>query len=299
MSDAPLLSDVDLVHRIIEVGEVRLHAVDAGEGPLVVLLHGFPEFWYSWRHQIPVLVRAGYRVVAPDMRGYNLSDKPEGVAAYDIEPLVADIAGLLDALSTPRATVVGHDWGAAVAWGFAMRHADRLERLAILNGPHPMAMLRALRTARQLRKSWYIGFFQLPGVPERALRRNDFAAVRRVFERQPVTPDAFSSADIDHYIRALSQPGALTAALNYYRALRRLRPGRVRDLMKPVDRPVRVIWGERDVALGVETASPGTAWAPHLDLVRIPDGSHWIQIDAPRQVNEALLSFLGEPAPRP
>ena len=171
-------NDDFVTHRFVRLDEVRLHLVEAGEGPLVVLLHGFPEFWYSWRFQIPVLVRAGFRVVAPDMRGYNLSDKPPGVRPYRVERLAADVAQLVERLGESRAAVVGHDWGGLVAWWFAMRHPDRLSRLSILNCPHPEHQLAMMRSRAQLRRSSYMLFFQLPLLPERSLLADGGARLR-------------------------------------------------------------------------------------------------------------------------
>jgi pimeloyl-ACP methyl ester carboxylesterase len=192
-------------HAHVDVGELRLHCAFAGpeDGPLVVLLHGFPEFWWSWRHQIPALAAAGFRVVAPDMRGYNLSDKPLGVEAYRIEKLVGDVAGLIRALGRERAHIVGHDWGAVVAWEFAMRRPEMTERLAVLNVPHPREMLKGLRRPAQLRKSWYIFFFQLPAVPERLLAQNDFAFLRKTFKGYP-------REDVDRYVEAAKRSRNLT-----------------------------------------------------------------------------------------
>src|SRR3954449_2631161 len=168
--EAPAATAERWAHREAVVNGVRLHYVEAGAGPLVVLLHGFPEFWYSWRHQIPALAAAGFRVVAPDMRGYNRSDKPRGVRAYSGDALTGDVAKLIRACGAERAVVVGHDWGAAVAWQFAMAYPALLERLVIMNAPHPARFLRALRTWRQARKSWYMFFFQLPWLPESRFR---------------------------------------------------------------------------------------------------------------------------------
>jgi epoxide hydrolase 4 len=291
----------ELEHRHVDVGGVRLHVVEAGSGPLVVLLHGFPEFWYSWRHQIPALADAGFRVVAPDMRGYNVSDKPRGLAAYSGEALAGDVCGLIEALGEERAHVVGHDWGAQVAWETAMRHPSRVDRLAILNVPHPVRMLEGLRTLRQLRRSWYMFFFQLPFVPEAALRAGDFAIPRRVLRRDSVSPDAFSEEDIERFVDAWSQPGALTAMLAYYRAAVRS-PAAIRGVLgrgdgapgvRVVEAPTLVIWGERDTALGTELAEPDRRWVPNLiGVERLPDASHWVQNDAPERVNELLIDFL-------
>jgi pimeloyl-ACP methyl ester carboxylesterase len=279
--------------RYVDLSQVRLHVVEEGEGPLVVLLHGFPEFWYSWRHQIPALAAAGMRVVAPDMRGYNLSDKPKGVSSYSIEHLTGDVRELIEACGAERACVVGHDWGGAVAWQFAMRHPGSLERLAILNAAHPLVLGRALRTARQLRKSWYMFLFQIPLLPEAIGRIGSYASLRKTLKSDPVRPDAVTDEDIDKYVEAMSQPGAATAAINYYRAAMRslLRP-REESAVRAIEAPVLVIWGEQDKYLGRELAEPPRALVPHARLERIGDASHFVQYDRPERVNELLIPFL-------
>ncbi|MEX1364267.1 MAG: alpha/beta fold hydrolase [Nannocystaceae bacterium] len=280
-----------VTHRYVQLDEVRLHVVEAGEGPLVVLLHGFPEFWYSWRFQIPVLVRAGFRVVAPDMRGYNLSDKPSGVRAYRVERLAADIAQLVDRLGERRAAVVGHDWGGLVAWWFAMRHPDRLSRLSVLNCPHPEHQLAMMRDREQLRRSSYMLAFQLPVLPERRLLANDGEVLRRTFRTDPVREGAFSDSDVDRYVQALSG-GSAHAAINYYRALLRRSPFALRRALRPVQQPVQVIWGARDHHLGQQYARPSAALAADLRYDVIEDASHWVQVDRPAQVNARLKEFL-------
>jgi epoxide hydrolase 4 len=286
--------------RMVDVGPVRLHVVEAGNGPLVVLLHGFPEFWYSWRRQIPALAEAGFRVVAPDMRGYNLSDKPRGLESYSGEALAGDVRGLIEALGEERAHVVGHDWGGQVAWETAMRHPEHVDRLAVLNLPHPARMLRGLRTLRQLRRSWYIFFFQLPALPEAALRSNDFAVLRKVLREDPVSPDAFGEGDIERFVQAWSQPEALGAMIDYYRAAVR-RPAALKALvggdglpgLAVVEAPTLVIWGEQDAALGSELAEPDRRWVPNLvGVERLRNASHWVQNDAAGRVNELLVDFL-------
>ncbi len=274
-----------------EVNGVRLHYAEAGSGPLVVLLHGFPEFWYSWRHQITALAQAGYHVVAPDMRGYNLSSKPAGWREYDAESLAGDIAGLIRHFGVENAYVAGHDWGAAVAYYTAMEHPDVVKRLAILNVPHPARMLASFRTWRQLRKSWYMFFFQLPVIPERLLAANDFAAAKRALRAE--SPGAFSDADIERYVEAWSQPGALTAMINYYRAALRRSPRSALARLRPIDVPVLVIWGERDSVLGSELAEPDAKWVSDVRVERIPQATHWVQHDAPERVNELLTGFFG------
>lgn len=282
--------------RRISVGEVALHCRDAGAGPLVVLLHGFPEFWYSWRYQIPALVEAEFRVVAPDMRGYNLSDKPKGVLNYRVERLIEDVRGLLDALGVAKAHVVGHDWGAVVAWFFAMHFPERLERLAILNVAHPVRYQQSLRTLRQLRKSWYVFAFQVPGLPEYGFRRRGYRAIREVFRRDPVRKGAFTEEDIDKYVEAMAQPGALTSAIHYYRAAMRdaIRGTQIR--VKRIEHPVLVLWGEEDRYIGSELAEPDPKWVPLARVVRFPDASHWVQVDRPERVNEWLIPFLRDSA---
>ena len=196
-----------LAHRYADLGDVRLHYVEIGEGPLVVLLHGFPEFYYAWRWTCPALAAAGLRVVAPDLRGYNLSSKPRGVRRYRMAYLTRDVARLIRACGAERAAVVGHDWGGAVAWAFAMRYPALLTRLGILNAPHPARFLRALRTPRQLRKSWYMFFFQLPWLPEASFRAQNYARLRETLRTDPVRPGAFDDADVARYVEAIARPG--------------------------------------------------------------------------------------------
>jgi len=281
-----------LTHHTATVNGVRLHYVEAGTGPLVVLLHGFPEFWYSWRYQIPALAEAGFRVLAPDLRGYNESDKPAGAANYRVELLSADLVGLLQSAGAERAHIVGHDWGGALAWDLAMRHPERVERLVVLNAPHPAAFLRELRTPGQLLKSWYILFFQLPWLPEWWLGRGDLAFLERILKEEPVRPHAFTDADVAAYRAAFRQPGALTAALNWYRALLRRGPRQLRRELRVIDVPTLLIWGERDRYLGVRLTKGLEPWVRRLRIERLPNASHWVQADAPEQVNAWMVGFL-------
>ena len=275
------LHEVELAHRYADLGDVRLHYVEAGEGPLVLLLHGFPQFWYQWRHQVPALVEAGFRVVAPDTRGYNLSDKPPGVRAYRVELLARDVERLILACGEQTADVVGHDWGAIVAWIAAMRHPERVGKLAILNVPHPARSLDGLLSPMQLLRSSYVFFFQIPRLPEEVIRAGDFAFLRSVFRSDPVRPGALTAEDIERYIEAIARPGALTATLNYYRALLR-NPGEMGALLKRIEAPVLVIWGERDRFLSRRLAEPPPLWVPNLLRVeRLPDASHWVAEDSP------------------
>jgi pimeloyl-ACP methyl ester carboxylesterase len=296
------IDDGRLRHGHAELGEVRLHYVEAGEGPLVVLLHGFPEFWYSWRFQIPALAAAGFRVIAPDMRGYNLSSKPTGVGAYAMDRLAGDVRDLIHERGESRAHLAGHDWGGAVAWGAAALHPEVIDRLAVLNLPHPRRMLQGLRTKAQLRRSWYMCAFQLPGLPERLVARHRWKWLRAGFEHD-ARPGAYTVADIELYTHAWSQPGALTGSINYYRAAFR-RPPRGGGAAR-IEAPTLVIWGERDRYLGAELADPDPRDVPRLQrVVRLPAASHWVAADEPERVSELLISHFrgvgsGDGAERP
>jgi epoxide hydrolase 4 len=287
-------------HRFARLPDVRLHVVDAqpfrnspaeaADKPLIVLLHGFPEAWFSWRHQIPVLAAAGYRVLAPDMRGYSLSDKPQGLRAYGIEELVGDVAGLIRWAGATRATVVGHDWGAMVAWHFAMRHPEMLDRLAILNVPHPGHAAKALRTPAQLVRSSYALFFQLPWLPERAILAGNARVLRRILRDDPVRDGAFTPEDVERYVTAAKQPGALTGGMNYYRAA--FRQPKEQARLQVITAPVLVIWGEQDRYLGKQFATPPENLVPNARVECLADASHWVQNDRPERFNELLLEFL-------
>lgn len=271
-------------HLDVQAGEVRLHCALMGprDGPLVLLLHGFPECWRAWRHQLPALAAAGFRAVAPDLRGYGGSDKPRGVSSYRMEKLVADAAALIGALGRERADVVGHDWGGHIAWHLAMWNPARVRRLAVLNVPHPARMFRALRTLRQLRKSWYIFFFQLPFLPERFMSPR---SIRVAFRHMTARKGAFDEEDVEANVQAA---GDRTAPINYYRAAGRYRG----PPLRPVEAETLLIWGEKDRWLGPDLAELDPRWVPRARIERIPSASHWVQADAPERVNELLLSFL-------
>ena len=281
-------ADPPLRHGQADLSGVRLHYVEAGEGPLVVLLHGFPDFWYGWRHQIPALARAGYRVVAPDLRGYNLSSRPTGLAAYSLPTLAGDIRELILERGEREAALAGHDWGAMVAWGTAAFHPEVVRRLAILNVPHPHRMAEGLRTWRQLRRSWYIVFFQLPFLPERALRAAGYRSMREAIEGG-APPGTVSPVELEAYVEAWRRPGAITAMLAYYRAAGRALGRR----LPPIAAPTLVIWGERDHYLGVELAEPDRADVPALERVELlPGSSHWVMRDEPERISELLAEFF-------
>ncbi len=275
------------VHREGSVGEVRLHWVEAGEGPLVVLLHGFPETWRCWRRQIPALVEAGFRVAAPDLRGYGRSEKPKGSRAYTRDRLVADVVGLVRALGAERAHLAGHDWGGIVSWYTAMHHPELVDRLVVANAPHPAVFRRELLRPRQFLRSWYGMFFQLPRLPEAALRANGFAALERIFRKSPRRPGAYTDEDIRAYREAAAQRGALTAMVNYYRAIKW-----DRIELCPIERPALLVWGERDRALDIHNLEGVDRWVRDLRVERIPEASHWVLADAPERISGAMVRHL-------
>jgi len=280
----------------ITANGLRFHALAAGpaDGPLVVLLHGFPETAHGWRRQIGPLADAGLRVVAPDQRGVGLSSKPTGIANYRVHLLAADIVAIVRALGRERAQVVGHDWGGAVAWTLAMRHADVFERAAILDAPHPAAFVERLRRhPSQLLRSWYMAFFQLPWLPEAVLRAGHFDRLAKALVATS-RPGTFTPADLDVYRSAWAQPGALTGMLNWYRALR-LRgggPGASRGDQR-VRVPMRVLWGDRDQALEPALAEASLAWCDAGEVFHFPAATHWLQHEEPEGVSARLLEFLG------
>lgn len=298
-------ADDSLSHGETIANGVRLHYVEAGpeDGPPALVLHGFPDFWYSWRKQLPSLVEAGYRVLAPDMRGYNRSEKPHGVGAYRLETLTADVVAFLEGLETTPAHIVGHDWGGIVAWNVAMTHPEVLGRLAIVNAPHPIKYVRELSGEQALR-SWYALSFQLPWLPERVLAARGFAVLERLYREESVRPEAFSDADRTRYKAAFRRPGALESALNYYRAFFRETvpanlPGAIpvvgERLVEPastVDAPTLVVWGEQDTALSLEQIRGLERYVETVRVERVPEAGHWVHLDAPERVNNALLEHL-------
>ncbi len=286
----PLQSKVKFDHAHIR--GVRLHYATAGKGEkLVILLHGFPEFWYSWRHQLAALSDE-YTVVAPDMRGYNLSDKPAQVSDYKIEKLVDDITGLIRHFGRDRAAIIGHDWGAAIAWAIAMEHPEHVWKLACLQVP-PASVWKKNQTVKQLFASWYMFFFQLPKLPEWLLSKNDFAKLAIGVKTTTAQRGVFSDEDIAKYKEAWSRPGALTASMNYYRAniLKRLfgggpPPGKIKV-------PTLFIYGEKDHAVLPETVrGVGEFIDAEYTELRIPESGHWVQNEAKDKVTSALKEFL-------
>lgn len=294
LAGSDLLSPgVPLVHGEVHVAGVRVHLVQAGpdEGPLLILLHGFPESWFGWRRQFAGLSAAGFRVAAPTGRGYDLSDKPAGIGAYAIEHLTADVLGVIDELGRSAAYVVGHDWGGVVAWRLAALHPERVERLVIINAPHPKVFRRVLLTsARQFVRSTYVLFFQLPYLSETVLRSRDFRPLTRALQRTS-RPGTFSEDDLAAYRQAWSRPGALTGMLNWYRAAARW-PRRHASVPR-VRVPTLLLWGARDAALGFELARPSIEQCDDGRLEVFDDATHWVHHEESAAVNRAIVSFFG------
>lgn len=284
-------------YNFIEVNDIRIHCVSAGSGPLVLLLHGFPEFWYSWRHQISALSEK-FHVVAPDLRGYNKTDKPSKPEDYSAGKLVGDVVGLIQKLSTDgKAILVGHDWGGAIAWMTAMLQPQLIERLIILNVGHPGTRNReGFLDFDQMQKSWYMFFFLIPDVPEEVLSRNDFEFMRKMVFDTATRKQAFAQDDIEKYVSMWKEPGVLTGAINYYRGITNpeywKKLGIPRDF-PPIKSPTLLIWGEDDPFLGKQLIEGTEKFidAPYR-LEFIPNCSHWVQQEAPEEVNELMLDFL-------
>jgi len=279
-------------NNFISVNGIKLHYVEEGTGELVILLHGFPEFWYGWKNQIPVLSKK-YRVVAPDMRGYNLSDKPKNVSDYQIQILAKDIAELVKALGEEKAIIVGHDWGAAVAWTVASLFPEVVKKVAILNVPHPNEMSRAFKEFNfsQWKKSWYIFFFQLPFLPEKIVGTENF--FRDAFKSMLKRRDAISKEDLQKYVEAYAQPGAVKSAVAYYRAAFRGFLSAVK--MPKVKAPLLMLWGEHDTALGKELTYRTKDYCDNTcEILYDSTSGHFVQHDNPDWVNEKLLNFFAQ-----
>ena len=264
---------------------IRICYIESGSGSPIVMLHGFPDFSYSWRHQFPALTSAGFHCIAPDMRGYNETDKPPRVKDYDIDELVKDVDEFIQQVAGASAFVIGHDWGGIVAWHLAARMPARVRKLVIINSPHPVRYQRELRRADQLLRAWYAAFFQLPAIPELVLSSFHFRMLVQAAARTP--------ADEEIYEEAFSQPGALHSALNYYRAaFRRMLRGGSRSAMPVITQPTLVLWGEQDGALTPRLLEGLDRHVANLQIMRFPDVGHWVHIDAADRVNEELMRFL-------
>ncbi len=275
-------------HEYITTNGIRLHYVTQGEGPLMLMLHGFPEFWYSWRHLIPEFAK-DYKVVALDLRGYNESDKPQQQSAYVMSEFVKDVEGVIKGLGYDRCVLVGHDWGGAIAWNFAYAHPEMLERLIVLNMPHPAKFADGLRTPQQLLRSSYAFFFQLPVLPELLIQSSDYGAIESAFKGMAVNKTAITQADIEAYKDAASRRGALTAMLNYYR---NAFPSMTLRDWSVLQVPTLMIWGEEDTALGKELTYGTQEFVRDFQIRYIPNCSHWVQQEQPELVNRYMREFL-------
>ncbi len=287
-----------MLSQYIATNNINLHVMTDGpeNGTAVILLHGFPQFHYGWKDQIPALVKAGFRVIVPDQRGYNLSDKPKGISAYDVDILAKDIIGLFDHFGIQKAKLVGHDWGAVVAWTVALNHPERLEKLAILNVPHPDVMVDfVLNNTAQRKKSWYVFFFQIPVYVEWILRKNNFEYLARMLTLSG-RKSTFTEADVVEYKKAWAQKGALTAMVNWYRAAMRrgLRSAfsRNKSNARRVHVPTMMLWGKRDIALSVDMAQPSIDLCDQGELTIYDKSTHWVQHDASEEVNQKLIEFM-------
>jgi epoxide hydrolase 4 len=287
-----------LEHHYNTINGIRMHYVQAGTNPdtVLLLLHGFPEYWYSWRHQLAAL-HSRYTLVAPDLRGYNETAKPPFIWDYTITTLMADMLHLLDTLGHQQAVIVGHNWGGMLAWYLGIYHPHRVKRLIIMNTPHPVLFADAIHTnPRQMLRSTYLSLFQVPFLPELYIRANNFAALETMLRTSTARPDTFSDADIQAYKDALRKPGALAAAINWYRAFISL-GGNVGTFFGPqkhVPVPTMLLWGEQDPFLGKELSVKTNKFVPDLRTHYLPDSAHWIQQEQPDLVNTYITEFLSD-----
>lgn len=285
-------SSVEVEHHTLAVNGIHLHVAQAGpvDGPLVILLHGFPEFWHGWMNQIEALVAEGYRVWAPDQRGYNTSDKPEGIEAYELDVLTDDIAALIHLSGKEQVDMVGHDWGAIVLWRLSERYPQLIRRQVIMNVPHPAVMMDFLKThPKQIAKSSYVFFFQIPKLPEKTLAAGDWKRLASTLQESS-NPGAFSEKELELYKEAWSQPGADTAMLNWYRALMQKKPDLSRS--EPITVPTRMIWGSKDHALSKEMSDLSIKKCIDGELIHLDHCTHWLHHEDPKRVNMLILQHL-------
>lgn len=285
---------MDLSHSYVTTNGVRLHLVSAGpsDGPLVILLHGFPEFWGGWRNQIAPLVRAGYRVWVPDQRGYNLSEKPSSVADYNLDALAADVVGLADSAEVDQVFLAGHDWGGAVAWWTANKYPERVRRLVIANVPHHTVMRQKLRhSRRQIVRSWYMFMFQIPRLPEWGMSWFNWRAATQQMVKTSL-PGTFSPAYLGELRSVWGQPDGMRSMINWYRALFRTQPEPLPSTRITV--PTLLLWGEQDAFLRAEMAKESMNWCDHGRVELFPRATHWILHEEPQAVSERMLAFFGE-----
>jgi len=286
-------------HRYIKLKEVKLHYVEKGDHnkPLMIFVHGFPEFWFSWRHQIREFSR-DYWVVAIDQRGYGDSDKPQGKSHYKIEKMVGDLKELIPALGRTKCHMVAHDWGGAIAFAFALQHHNMLDSLTILNAPHPFALSKLLKSdVRQIIMSWYMFFYQLPYFPELLLRGNDLEAFEREFRSGKFGKKAFTDEDIEAFKYTFCKPGALTPPINYYRSMDLSGRSYAKSQVVPQPKlpvPTLIVWGTGDVYLSKKLPVTSAEFIERCQVKFIEGASHWVQQDAPQEVNKHLRQFLKE-----
>lgn len=286
-------SDSGIHVRTVAANGLEFEVTEAGQGDhLALCLHGFPELNFSWRYQMPLLARMGYRVWAPNQRGYGASSRPPNVEDYRADTIVADAAALFDASGAKKLTLIAHDWGGAIAWLFAINRARPVERLVVMNLPHPICFAAALKHWPQKRRSWYMAMFQLPWLPERMMLANDAAAIRRSFRGMAVDKARFPDEVLDVYARAAQRRGAMTAMVNWYRAAARHRDGLKLSNGGRVEAPTLIVWGEADAALGLETLDGTERFVADLTIRRLPGVSHWVQQEAPEAVNAILEGWL-------
>ncbi|GAB6880456.1 alpha/beta hydrolase [Halorubrum gandharaense] len=285
--DDEIPAEVPGTSRVVETNGVRLHVVEAGpeDGKLLILLHGFPEFWYGWHEVVAPLANAGFRVVVPDQRGYNLSEKPAGVQEYRIDELARDVVGIIDAYNRETAAVAGHDWGAAVGWWLALHHPDRLSEFVAVNVPHPSVFEEALRNSwDQRRRSWYVLAFQIPRLPELVARAGNWRMLVRGL-RESSLPDTFDEEDIRRYRRAWDRDGAFGSMVNWYRAVVRERPTPV---TQRVTVPTLVIWGANDEFLRKPMATRSVECCENGRLITLDGATHWVVHEEPVRVADAI-----------
>lgn len=278
----------------IQLDKVKLHYIEEGSGDKVILLlHGWPEFWYSWRFQIPALVEAGFRVIAPDLRGFNLSDKPKALEAYSLENVGKDIVQFIEKLGVEKAHIVGHDWGGALAWHLGLHYPEKVEKLAVLNSPYPAIFYKHLRSnPSQLFKSWYMLFFQIPVLPEFLLKLNLSFFFKKALRGWAYNKSAFPNEVIANYVEAYAQKRAMKSSINYYRAGLRFSSAK-KEKGRKIQSPTLLIWGENDKALGKDLTIGTENYINNaFELKFIPQCSHWVQQDAPDLVNKYLVEFF-------
>jgi pimeloyl-ACP methyl ester carboxylesterase len=290
---------MDIATRRIQANGFDFAVDEAGQGErLALCLHGFPESRFSWRFQLPLLSQMGYRAWAPDLRGYGETEpKPQAVSAYAIERLMEDVAALIDASGAKEVTLIGHDWGAGLAWTFAANRVRSLERLVVMNVPHPAVFAERLRRSpRQMLRSWYMVFFQIPGLPERLNTARDARLIRQAFVGMAIDKSRFPAAVLDRYALDAQRPGAMTGMVNWYRAAAR-HPGKLAGPWPRIETPTLIVWGEADAALGLELLDGTERHVRDLTVRRLPGVSHWVQQEAPEAVNAILADWLNTARP--